>query len=230
VLIPCIDLQGGQAVQLVGGRKQELAVADVFGLLDRFAGYAWLHLIDLDEAMRTGSNNTLVRALCRAAKRKNPQLRLRVGGGVRTVARARGLLRLGVRQVIVGSSAFRRGKINFPFLRRLRSAVSRRRIVIALDTLKGRIAVHGWRHRLPLAALDAVGELEPFCAAFLSTDIGREGTMRGADLAWFRELRAASGHPIIAAGGICSRREVAALEELGMDAAVGMAVYKGVLR
>jgi len=199
-------------------------------LLERFAGYQWLHLIDLDQAMGTGSNNALVRALCRAAHRQNRRLRLRVGGGVRTVTRARDLLRLGVSQVIVGSNAFRGGKINRPFLGRLRSAVSRRRIVIALDTIKGRIAVHGWRRSLPLAAIEAVSELEPYCAAFLSTDVGREGTMRGADLAWFRKLRAATTHPIIAAGGIRSRREITALQKLGMDAAVGMAVYKGVLR
>ncbi len=54
MLIPCIDLQNGQAVQLVHGRKRELAIADVFGLLERFAGYKWLHVIDLDAAMRKG--------------------------------------------------------------------------------------------------------------------------------------------------------------------------------
>jgi len=229
VLIPCIDLQRGQAVQLVHGRKRELAVDDVFGLLERFAGYEWLHLIDLDAAMRKGSNNKLVRALCRAARRKR-KVKLRVGGGVRTVARARTLLRLGAAQVVIGSSAFRDNTINFPFLRRLRGAVSLRRIVIALDTAKGQITTHGWRRSLPLRAGEVFAQLEPFCAAFLCTDVGREGTMTGANLAWFRKLRAATAHPIIAAGGIRSRREIAALAKLGMDAAVGMAVYKGVLR
>ena len=89
MLIPCIDLQGGQAVQLVHGRKRELAVSDVFGLLEKFAAYEWLHLIDLDAAMGNGSNDRLVRALCRTARQRY-RVKLRVGGGVRTAARARG--------------------------------------------------------------------------------------------------------------------------------------------
>lgn len=229
MLIPCIDLQRGQAVQLVHGRKRALVVADVFGLLERFAGYEWLHLIDLDAAIGKGSNNALVRSLCREACAKY-SIKLRVGGGIRSVARARSLLRLGVDQVIVGSAAFRDGSVNLAFLRRLRAAVSRKRIVIALDTAKGRVTTHGWRHSLPLRPDDVFSQLEPFCAAFLCTDVGREGTLTGANLAWFRKLRATTSHPIIAAGGIRSQREVAALERLKMDAAVGMAVYKGLLR
>ena len=87
MLIPCIDLQGGQAVQLVHGRKRELAVADVFGLLEKFKSYEWLHLIDLDAAIGTGDNNDLARGLCLEA-RKRYKLKVRVGGGIRTVARA----------------------------------------------------------------------------------------------------------------------------------------------
>jgi phosphoribosylformimino-5-aminoimidazole carboxamide ribonucleotide (ProFAR) isomerase len=229
VLIPCIDLQRGQAVQLVHGRKRELAVANVFGLLEKFAAYEWLHLIDLDAAMGKGSNNRLVRALCRTARQRYG-VKLRVGGGVRTVARARSLLKLGVAQVIVGSRAFRHGAIDFPFLRRLRAAASRKRIIIALDTAKGRVTINGWRRSLPLRAEEVFSQLEPFCAGFLCTDVGREGTMTGASLAWFRKLRNSTEHPIIAAGGVRSRREVAALHRLRMDAAVGMAVYKGILR
>jgi len=225
MLIPCIDLQAGQAVQLVHGRKRELAVADVFGLLEKFGTYEWLHLIDLDAAIGKGSNDALIRELCKVARRRY-KVKLRVGGGVRTVSRARELLALGVTQVIIGSAVFRDGKLNLPFLRRLRTKIPRKRIVIALDTAKGRITTHGWRHTLPLGPEQVIAQLEPFCAAFLCTDVDREGTMTGANLAWFRRLRKATSHPIIAAGGIRSQRELAALEKLGMDAAVGMAVYK----
>ena len=75
-----------------------------------------------------------------------------------------------------------------------------------------------------------MSQLEPFCAAFLCTDVDREGTMSGANLDWFRKLRAATTHSIIAAGGIKTRREISSLEKIGMDAAVGMAVYKNRLR
>lgn len=229
MLIPCIDLQGGQAVQLVGGRRPELAVRDVLGQLAKFRRYRWLHIIDLDAAVGTGHNTRLVRALCLAARRKY-RMKVRVGGGIRTVSRARALAKLGASQIIVGSAAFRDGRINTRFLGRLVAAVPRSKIVIALDTAKGRITVAGWRKRLALRAQDVMPALVPYCGAFLCTDVDREGRMTGANLRWFRMLRAATAHPVIAAGGVRSRRDVAALERMGMDAAVGMAVYKNRLR
>jgi phosphoribosylformimino-5-aminoimidazole carboxamide ribotide isomerase len=229
VLIPCIDLQGGQAVQLVHGRKRELAVADVFGLLEKFKSYPWLHLVDLDAAIGTGDNNALTHDLC-AQARQRYKLRVRVGGGIRTVARALEIVHWGADQIIIGSAAFREGKINARFFRQLARKIAPARIVIALDTARGHITVHGWRHKLALRAENVMAQLEPFCSAFLCTDVDREGTMTGANLDWFRKLRAASTHPIIAAGGIKTRREIDTLERIGMDAAVGMAVYTNRLR
>jgi phosphoribosylformimino-5-aminoimidazole carboxamide ribotide isomerase len=229
VLIPCIDLQGGQAVQLVQGRKRELAVADVFGLLKKFKKYPWLHVIDLDSAMGKGQNDELTRELCVSA-RKDFGMKVRVGGGIRTVSRAKEIVGWGASQVIVGSAVFRQGKVNTAFLRRLARKVLPQQTIIALDTARGKITIHGWRKRLALQAEKVMTQLEPFCAGFLCTDVDREGTMTGANLEWFRSLRDATSHPIIAAGGIKTRREIAALEKMGMDAAVGMAIYKNRLR
>jgi phosphoribosylformimino-5-aminoimidazole carboxamide ribotide isomerase len=229
VLIPCIDLQGGQAVQLVHGRKRELAVADVFGLLKKFKEHPWLHVIDLDAATRKGQNDDLVRDLC-ASARKDFGMNVRVGGGIRTVSRAEEIAGWGASQVIVGSAAFHLGKVNTGFLRRLAKKLRPQQIIIALDTARGKITIHGWRKRLALQAEQVMSKLEPFCAGFLCTDVDREGTMTGANLEWFRSLRNASSHPIIAAGGIKTRREIAMLEKMGMDAAVGMAMYKNRLR
>jgi phosphoribosylformimino-5-aminoimidazole carboxamide ribotide isomerase len=225
MIIACIDLQGGKAVQLVRGRKRKLAVDDVLSLLDRFRSYPILHVIDLDAAMGKGSNARLIRALCRRAKS-----RVRVGGGIRSAAPAAQVLRWGAEKVIVGSAAFRRGRVNRAFLRRLAARVGRRRVIIALDTEKGRIVVRGWRQRLALRPQDVMRELEPYCSEFLCTYVDREGTMRGTNLAWFRALRRGTRLPITAAGGIRSLREVRALERLGMNAAVGMALYTGRLR
>jgi len=228
VLIPCIDLQGGQAVQLVHGRKRELAVADVFGLLDKFKKYAWLHVIDLDAAMGKPANDEIARQLCMKA-RSHYGMKVRIGGGIRSVLRATKVAGW-AGQIIVGSAAFREGKVDARFLRQLKKKIDSRRIVIALDTAKGHIVTHGWRRGLNLRAQDVMAELEPLCSAFLCTDVDREGTMSGANLEWFRHLRRATSHPIIAAGGIKTRREITALEKIGMDAAVGMAVYKNHLR
>jgi phosphoribosylformimino-5-aminoimidazole carboxamide ribotide isomerase len=229
VLIPCIDLQGGQAVQLVHGRRRELAVADVFGLLQKFRKYPWLHVIDLDAAMGKAGNDELVRQLSLRA-RSRYGVKVRVGGGIRTVSRAEAVAEWGVEQIIIGSAAFAGGKVNKRFLRQLVRKVPARRIVIALDTEKGCVVTHGWRRALKLRPADVMAQLEPFCAAFLCTDVDREGTLSGANLEWFRRLRSVTSHPIIAAGGIKTRREIAALEKIGMDAAVGMAVYKNRLR
>jgi phosphoribosylformimino-5-aminoimidazole carboxamide ribotide isomerase len=229
LLIPCIDLQDGQAVQLVHGRKRELAVADVFGLLKKFKKYPWLHIIDLDAAIGKGQNEGLARELCKRA-RSDFGLKVRLGGGIRTTSRAAEIAGWGASQVIVGSAAFHSGKVNARFLRKLTKKVRRKQIIIALDTARGKITIHGWRKRLMLEPEKVMAQLEPFCAGFLCTDVDREGTMAGADLEWFRKLRGVTRLPIIAAGGIKSRREVAALEKLGMDAAVGMAMYKNRLR
>ena len=229
MLIPCIDLQHGQAVQLVHGRRRELAVAEVMGLLDRFSGYQWLHVIDLDAAMRKGQNNRLVQQLSLEARRKF-QMKVRVGGGIRTVRRATTLRKLGVDQIIIGSAAFRRGRINLPFLQRLAAKIGKQHLIVALDTVKGRIVTHGWRTRLNFKPTEVFSSLAPYCAGFLCTDVNREGTMGGVNFQWFRSLRQATTHPIIAAGGISACREIRALEKIGMDSAVGMAVYKNRVR
>jgi len=225
VLIPCIDLQRGQAVQLVHGRRRELVVADVLGLLKRFSHYHWLHIIDLDAAMRKGHNDALVRQLCVEAHHKY-KMKVRVGGGIRTVRRAESLEKLGVRQIIIGSAAFRQGRLNLPFLKKLAARIGKKHILIALDTAKGHVVTHGWRTVLTVEPADVFAALAPYCGGFLCTDVDREGTMSGVNLKWFRALRAATKLPIVAAGGIRTTREIRALEKIGMDSAVGMALYK----
>jgi len=227
MLIPCIDLQDGRAVQLVHGRERKLAVDDVFGLLDRFGRYPLIHVIDLDAAMRKGNNENLVRELCAAAKKR--KLRVRVGGGIRTVAHASRIARWGAEKIIVGSAAFRNGRVNAAFLRRLARQVGRRRVMIALDTEGGKILVRGWQDKLRLRPDEVIPELEKYASEFLCTYVDAEGTMRGTNLKWFRSLRHATRRPITAAGGIRSRAEVRALERIRMNAAVGMALYTGKL-
>jgi phosphoribosylformimino-5-aminoimidazole carboxamide ribonucleotide (ProFAR) isomerase len=157
-------------------------------------------------------------------------MKVRIGGGIRTVRRAASLLNLGAEQVIIGSAALRYGRPNVRFLKKLASRLGKKHLVIALDTAKGRIVIHGWRTPIALEPTEAFSSLEPYCAAFLCTDVDREGTMHGANLDWFRSLRAATKLPIIAAGGISTSHEIRALQKIAMDSAVGMALYKNRLR
>ena len=228
MMIPCIDLQDGRAVQLVHGRERKLAVDDVFGLLDRFGRYPLIHVIDLDAAMRKGTNAKLVRELCAQAKKR--KMRVRVGGGIRTVAHAARIASWGAEKVIIGSAAFKDGRVNESFLRRLVLKVGRRRVIVALDTEGGKILVRGWQDKLRLRPDQVIPELEKYASEFLCTYVDAEGTMRGTNLSWFRALRHATRRPITAAGGIRSRQEIRALARIKMDAAVGMALYTGRLK
>jgi phosphoribosylformimino-5-aminoimidazole carboxamide ribotide isomerase len=225
MIIPCIDLQNGKAVQLVRGRKLALTVRDVFGLLDKFKQYSILHVIDLDAAMGRGSNAALVQKLCSRSK-----LQVRVGGGIRTVAYAKKLLNWGADKVIVASAAFRDGEVDQRFLSRLAGTIGKNRVIIALDTEQGKISLHGWRRRLRFGPAEVMPQLESYCGEFLCTYVDNEGTMRGTNLEFFRDLRKLTAFPITAAGGIRSRREVRVLGSMNMHAAVGMALYTGKLK
>jgi phosphoribosylformimino-5-aminoimidazole carboxamide ribotide isomerase len=229
MLIPCIDLQDGRVVQLERGRRRKLAIDDVLGVAEQFRGYPIMHVIDLDAAMRRGSNARLVRDLCEWSRRTRGP-RIRVGGGIRSVQRAKRLVDYGAEKVIVGTAAFRAGRVNRTFLERMRRAAGRRRLTIALDSERGQIVVRGWRQKLALRPEEAIQALEPYCSGFLCTFVDAEGTLKGTNLAWFKSLRRLTKLPITAAGGIRSQREVRALDRMGMDAAVGMAVYRGLLR
>ena len=222
MIIPCIDLMDGKAVQLVRGRTKAIE-ADAMEMLRKFRGFPIIHVIDLDAPMGHGGNSSIVARLCRKPG-------CRVGGGVRTVERVRELAELGARQIIIGTAAFLEDGINSRFLSAARRAVGKKRLMLALDTSRGRIVVKGWRTRTGLRAEDVIAQLEPYCSGFLCTYVDKEGMMQGTNLRWFRKLREATDLPITAAGGITTQEEIDALAAMGMDAAVGMAIYTGKLR
>jgi phosphoribosylformimino-5-aminoimidazole carboxamide ribotide isomerase len=220
MLIPSIDLKDGAVVQLVQGERLALRDEDVFAWVRRFARFPKVQVIDLDAAMGTGDNLDLVRQIA-------GRLSCRVGGGVRTVGRAQQILAAGANQVIVGSSLFRDGRPDLAFARTLAGSIGAERIIAAVDSRGGHVVIHGWKTSLPLTAVDAVHALEPFCSEFLYTHVDTEGLMGGTDMEAIRAVRDATGHPVTAAGGITTQREIDDLHELGIDAVVGMALYTG---
>jgi phosphoribosylformimino-5-aminoimidazole carboxamide ribotide isomerase len=220
MLIPSIDLRGGQVVQLVQGRRLALSFDDVFEWVDRFAGFPRVQLIDLDGALGTGANDGLVRAVC-------GRLACRVGGGIRDAARARLWLDAGAAEVIVGSSLFTGDGIDEAFADDLSKAVGADRIIGALDSAAGRVVVRGWRESTRLTAEAAARALEPYCGGFLYTHVDTEGLMGGIDMEAVQRVRAATARPMSAAGGIATEAEIDALDAIGVDAVVGMAIYTG---
>ena len=220
MLIPSIDLQGGRIVQLVQGEKLAVESGDVDGWVERFDGFPKVQLIDLDAAKGEGKNDALVREIC-------SRLPCRVGGGIRSVNRARDVLAMGATHVILSSALFTNGGPDLGFAAALAEAVDRERIIAAVDSRGGRIAIHGWRTVLDLATVDAVRALEPYVDEFLYTHVDLEGLMRGTDFDAITAVRSVTARRVTAAGGISSHEEVARLEALGVDAVVGMAIYTG---
>ena len=220
MIFPCIDLMGGKVVQLVQGREKALEADSPEEMLRRFAAFPQIQVIDLDAAMGRGSNEELVRLVAGRAV-------ARVGGGVRSVERARALVEQGAHKVIVGTAAFTAQGIDEAFLSELGRAIGRERLLIAADSKGGRIVVKGWRETTEFTAERMLGLLEPYCSGFLCTWVDREGMMQGTDLDWFRRLRAATSLELTAAGGITTLDEVRALVDMNVNAALGMAIYTG---
>jgi phosphoribosylformimino-5-aminoimidazole carboxamide ribotide isomerase len=223
MLIPSIDLQDGAVVQLVQGERLAIRDDDVSKWVSRFARFPKVQVIDLDAAMGVGDNLSIVRRIA-------PSLTCRVGGGVRSAARAQDILAAGARQVIAGSALFRNGRPDLEFARSLADEVGLERVIAAVNSRAGRVVIDGWKTSLPLTAIEAVRALEPYCGEFLYTHVDNEGLMQGTDLDAILAVKRATARRVTAAGGITTRKEIDDLDANGVDAVVGMAIYSGALR
>ncbi|HXR98348.1 MAG TPA: HisA/HisF-related TIM barrel protein [Terriglobales bacterium] len=219
MVIPAIDFMGGRVVQLVEGERLALE-RDLDQMLETFAGFPVLQVIDLDAAKGEGSNRALVERCCRAG------FCVRVGGGLRSVAAAQAAIAAGAEKVIIGTAAWNDAGPAFDFLEELQ-AVGRDRITIALDSKAGHVAVAGWRKPLPVTPFEAVAALDPYTSGYLYTHVDTEGTMQGAPISQATALRARTTRELTIAGGIATIEEIATLTALGCHAVLGMAIYTG---
>ena len=223
MLIPSIDLLGGRIVQLVQGEKLRLAFGDFEYWIEKFSRFQLVQLIDLDAAMRQGDNSTLVAQIAH-------RLPCQAGGGIHSVERARQVLDAGAKRVIIGSALFSEtGQVNAQFADSLAKAVGADKVVAGIDTKNGQIAVKGWKSQVALTADDAIPQLNPHVAAFLYTHVDGEGLMQGFPIETADRLRRLTNRQLIVAGGIRSQQEIDALDAMGVDAVVGMAVYTNLL-
>lgn len=223
MLIPAIDLKDGAVVQLVQGERLAIRDADITKWVTRFATFPKVQVIDLDAAMGTGDNLAIVRSIA-------GQLTCRVGGGVRTVERARDILGAGAKAVIAGSALFKDGRPNLEFAKQLADAIGPEQLIAAVDSKGGRVVVNGWKTALPCTAVEAVQALDPYCGEFLYTYVDAEGLMQGTNIPAILEVRRATAKRVTAAGGITTKEEIDTLHANGVDSVVGMAVYTGTLK
>lgn len=211
MIVPSIDIIRGRTVQLVGGREQALDAGDPLPWLDKFSIAGEVAVVDLDGARGEGSNRELIAELCGRAP-------VRVGGGIRDLATANWWLDAGATRIVIGTAA------DPPLLRQL----PRERVIIALDAEDGDVVVDGWRTRTGRTIEDRLAELRGFADGFLVTFVEREGRLGGTDLERAARIVTAAGTArVTIAGGVTTADEVAALDRLGADAQVGMALYTG---
>lgn len=211
MLIGSVDIQNGAAVQLVGGEELAIDGGDPTVWATRFGMLGEVAVIDLDAAMGVGDNAETIRHLCATT-------RARVGGGIRSVESARNWLDAGAAKVILGTAAQ-------PEILR---ALPRDRVIAAVDARHGEVVVEGWRATAGESLEDRIVRLRPCVGGFLVTFVEREGRLGGIDLdAVERVVELAGDVRVTVAGGVTTADEVAAIDALGADAQVGMALYSG---
>jgi phosphoribosyl-ATP pyrophosphohydrolase/phosphoribosyl-AMP cyclohydrolase len=211
MIVPSIDLQGGNAVQLIGGETRALDAGDPRPLARRYGLVGEVAVVDLDAALGQGSNAAIIDELLDLAP-------CRVGGGIRDVASAISWLDRGALKVVLGTAA------RPDVLRELPPE----RVVAALDARHGEVVVEGWRKSTGKGVLERIAALRDLVGGFLVTFVEREGRLEGTDLDFAKEIRAAAGDAAVTiAGGITTAEEVALLDRFGCDAQVGMALYTG---
>jgi len=216
----------GKIVRLTHGDPETAKVYNQFGGPVETAkkwkaeGAGKLHIIDLDAALGTGDNLSVIAEIV-----GNVDLPIQVGGGIRKVEAAEKLLKLGARQVILGALAFSDPEA----VTQIQREFGAESVIVALDNKDGKIMVAGWKTATGMGMKEA---LEKFAAlgvtTFLVTSITRDGTLSGPDLDTLREACQYAGVAIIAAGGIGGLEDLRALKRVGVAGAViGKALYEG---
>jgi len=227
-LFPAIDLRNGQVVRLAEGdyNRQTIYPLDPVAQAQNFAhdGASWLHLVDLDGA-RSGqmAHLDIIKNIC-----TQTNLKVEVGGGVRSQKIIDQLLQAGVERVILGTAALQ----NWPWFEKLLQHPDyQHRLVLGLDARNGKLAVSGWREQTQMSALDvAAAVTDQPLAAIVYTDIHTDGLMKGPNLHATQQIINATQIPIVASGGVGNLEHLRALQKLKIQGAiVGRAIYEHAL-
>ena len=232
MVIASIDMKDGHVVQLKNGKDLVLQRDDAEALISDFNKYGEVAVIDLDQALRNTDEkgNTKNTELLKQILRKG---NVRVGGGIRSVKKARELISLGAEKVIVGSAAWNADAkdgesfLNEEFLQELCDAIGKQRVIISVDAIHGKIAVKGWTETVDIPLVEGAKQAEKFCSELLFTCVEKEGCMQGTDMEACRALRNAVNCRLVVAGGVNNLEQIVELEKIGCDVQLGMALYTG---
>ncbi|MBE6575187.1 MAG: 1-(5-phosphoribosyl)-5-[(5-phosphoribosylamino)methylideneamino]imidazole-4-carboxamide isomerase [Ruminococcaceae bacterium] len=223
-ILPAIDLYDGCAVRLLRGDYAQMTTYsdDPAAVAKRFAaaGAEWLHLVDLEGAKSGGTPNAdTVSAIASAG-----QLKIEIGGGVRSVEVIERYLSLGVSRVILGTAA-----ITEPALLESAAKAYGAQLAVGVDLRDGKVAIRGWTETSAMEGMDFIARLEQLgIGTVIVTDISRDGAMRGTNLDLYRSLKEKFSLSVIASGGVSSLSDVRALGQIGVYGAIlGRALYTG---
>jgi phosphoribosylformimino-5-aminoimidazole carboxamide ribotide isomerase len=222
-VLPAIDIKGGKCVQLVGGKPgtEKVAIDDVLGVARRWQteGAEMIHIIDLDSALGTGSNVSMIEMLV-----ADLSVPVQVGGGIRTLEQVQRLFDIGCERVIVGTKAI----TDRPFVAKL-AELYPDGIVVALDSIANEIMVQGWQEGSGKDLLQVAKDLSDLpIFGFLYTNVEVEGRLQGIDPIPIKALKESTERPLIVSGGITTMGDLDSLRLMGAHSAVvGMAIYTG---
>jgi phosphoribosylformimino-5-aminoimidazole carboxamide ribotide isomerase len=221
-----IDLHQGRVVSLRKGNPDLSTVwsDDPLAIAKRFEreGAAGLHVIDLDGALKTGSNRSIAESIVQKAK-----IPTQIGGGVRSRVDVDRWMKLGVDRVVLGTLAYN----DTSTLHQIISEYGRERIVVATDYKNGKIVTKGWTKQEDLSVLEAIRRLQDSqIRTVLATAVEFDGRAQGPDLVTLRDIRASTNVQILASGGVRTIGDVQELKRVGVEGVViGRALYEGTL-
>jgi phosphoribosylformimino-5-aminoimidazole carboxamide ribotide isomerase len=225
-LIPAIDLMGGKIVRLTRGeantaKSYEKEFGTPIDAAKRWCdeGAGKLHIIDLDAAFGIGNNHDTIAEIA-----ENVPLPIQVGGGIRSCEIAERLFQTGIKQVILGALAFN----DPPAIDGIRKKFGLDSVIVALDNKQGQIMIEGWQTKTEMYIDDALDKYTQLGVhRFLITSIAQDGMLNGPDMQTLNSATLFANTKIIAAGGIGTIGDLAALKEIGVEGAViGKALYE----
>lgn len=225
LVIPSIDLLEGKVVRLTRGDPSRAKFYDHVGdpvtvaKMWESMGAPLIHVVDLDAALRRGDNVQIIGEIIREVN-----VPIQVGGGIRSVERARQLIEIGARRIIIGSLAFKKPEV----FKALLDYMGPDRIIVALDHSMGMVMIDGWREGTGMMLRRAAELFVEMGASYLLvTSIQSDGALTGPDIENLRSILDL-GANIIASGGVRCLDDIIALRELRVyGVIVGKALYDG---
>jgi len=226
IIFPAIDIKGGKCVRLLKGdfkkvtqyEKTPLDQASIFSDL----GFKYVHIIDLDGALEGKLvNKNLIEKIL-----KNTNLKIQIGGGIRSLRDIKFFLDIGVDKVIIGTSAVE----NTQFLKEA-CDLYKNKIALSLDVRKGHIALSGWKKQTSILASEFVKKIKNFgVSRIIYTDIDKDGTKTGPNIFDTLKFSKLTNIPVVASGGVASIEDINSIKKNSSNiegVIVGKAIYDG---